>query len=222
MYYSASILRAAGFTNTSEAIWLAAVVAFFNLMGAMSALYFVEKFGRRPLTLNSLITVIFSLLIIAFAYYLSETSTEKATNNSAVSGSCSDYEYCFDCIQDTSCAFCSQLVDSLGGGSACIDSDDDDRRRLAGFGENNGIVSTLFHSLVDTSPVEQYYPATTPYGSSDSWNGTCASSSDYYDGSCPGSSFQGGWMIFVFLCVYLVCFSSGMGKLLLYPIDRVE
>jgi SP family myo-inositol transporter-like MFS transporter 13 len=53
MYYSATILKLAGFSSTS-AIWLSAVTAFCNLIGSIVGLVLVDRAGRRPLTLISL------------------------------------------------------------------------------------------------------------------------------------------------------------------------
>jgi len=53
MYYSATILKTAGFSNSS-AIWLAAVTAFCNLIGSVAGLLIVDRAGRRPLTIISL------------------------------------------------------------------------------------------------------------------------------------------------------------------------
>jgi MFS transporter, SP family, solute carrier family 2 (myo-inositol transporter), member 13 len=53
MYYSATILKTAGFSSSS-AIWLSAVTAFCNLLGSIAGLLIVDRAGRRPLTLISL------------------------------------------------------------------------------------------------------------------------------------------------------------------------
>lgn len=164
-------MRAVGFRKASDAIWLSSVVAFFNFFGCFFGFFFVEKYGRRPLALTSLFLVIICLVLIGVAYYVAEITTPKSTNNSSsISGSCSEYTYCFDCIQDTDCGYCSNIVDSLGGGSACIKDNSDD-------------INTL-----------------------------CSSNSDYYTSECPNSLIKGGWAIFVFMNIYLLCFSSGMGK----------
>lgn len=150
---------------------MSSVVAFFNFFGCFSGFFFVEKYGRRPLALTSLFLVIISLFLIAMAYRISELTTPKATNDSfAVSGSCGEYHYCFDCIQDLNCGFCYNVNADMGGGSACIEDKD-----------------------IDTS-------------------GICRSTSDYYITKCPDAKIQGGWMIFTFLCTYLLCFSAGKSR----------
>lgn len=54
-YYSATIIRMSGVKSDEAAIWLAAVTALVNFMFTLLGLYLVEKIGRRPLTLGSLL-----------------------------------------------------------------------------------------------------------------------------------------------------------------------
>ena len=54
-YYSATIIKMSGVRSESTAIWLSAVTAAVNFVFTFVGLYLVEKIGRRPLTLASLI-----------------------------------------------------------------------------------------------------------------------------------------------------------------------
>lgn len=95
---------------------------------------------------------------------------------------CSDYDYCFDCVQDAGCGFCSDVatlvstaIPTLGGGvyrDVCIPNNEDTDQ--------------------PQSP------------------SICAST-NYHATSCPGSGLT-GWLIFLFLCLYLLAFSPGMGE----------
>ena len=53
-YYSATIIRMSGVKSDEAAIWLSAVTAAVNFLFTMVGLYLVERIGRRPLTLGSL------------------------------------------------------------------------------------------------------------------------------------------------------------------------
>ena len=55
MYYSATIIKMSGVKSESAAIWLSAVTAAVNFVFTFIGLYLVEKIGRRPLTLGSLV-----------------------------------------------------------------------------------------------------------------------------------------------------------------------
>ena len=54
-YYSATIITMAGVRSTRTAIWLSALTSSVNFLFTMVGVYLVEKMGRRPLTLLSLL-----------------------------------------------------------------------------------------------------------------------------------------------------------------------
>jgi MFS transporter, SP family, solute carrier family 2 (myo-inositol transporter), member 13 len=69
MYYSGTILLSAGFAS-STAIWLVALVAFFNFAFTIVGLVLVERWGRRKLTLVSLGGVILSLVFLGVVFLI--------------------------------------------------------------------------------------------------------------------------------------------------------
>ena len=77
MYYSATILKLAGFTSDLEAIYLSIVVSFCNFIGSLLGLYLCDRIGRRSLTLTSLFAVTVALLGIAFSFYYAENYSEQ-------------------------------------------------------------------------------------------------------------------------------------------------
>lgn len=170
MYYSATIMRQAGFDSRS-AIWLSAGTSFCNFVGSLVGLSLVDKLGRRPLTLSSLLGVVSALGIISVAFYNAEVSSQAIPFDLDNPSTCREYSYCFDCIQDSGCGFCN-----YGNKYSCV----------AASSSNDG----------DKTPSDDSY---------------CPSSSFYGD-SCPGSkNTRAGWLIFTAVCVYLLCFGSGMG-----------
>jgi MFS family permease len=123
MYYSATILKVAGFTSNSEAILLTIAITFVNFLAACSGLYFVDRIGRRPLTLGSLFAVTVALAITSVAFYFAERHTESSTID--VGGRCGGYGYCFSCVSQASCGFCSTMMsetDGSIGGRGCLKS----------------------------------------------------------------------------------------------------
>lgn len=54
-YYSATIIRMTGVRDTSLAIWLAAMTAGVNFVFTILGVWLVERIGRRPLILGSLV-----------------------------------------------------------------------------------------------------------------------------------------------------------------------
>ena len=138
----------------------------------------VEKLGRRLLMMTSQLGVVFMLVALATTFYFAQvTSTELNDTTYDLpyglpDSHCSSYNYCFDCVQDDSCGFCSSTtVGGVAYSNVCIPNDED-----------NDVPS----------------------------NSTICMD-DYDASSCPGSSTV-GWLIFMFLCCYLLVFAPGMGK----------
>jgi SP family myo-inositol transporter-like MFS transporter 13 len=130
-YYSATILKVAGFSDATEAIWLAAAVSFCNLSGSCVGLFLVERSGRRQLTLFSLGAVVVALLGLSVTFYAAQHQSERADSEAAygAGAACDSYQYCFDCVQDSDCGFCTDLRTDAGassGRSACISKASDD------------------------------------------------------------------------------------------------
>jgi len=129
MYYTATILKLAGFSTNTEAVWLSAAVAFCNFSGSVVSLLFVESMGRRKLILLSLGSVCVLLAGIAVAFYEAQTSspeTQYRNEPDTYSDHCRQYQYCFDCVQDEDCGYCTSLLDDGGNGSgssACVAGD---------------------------------------------------------------------------------------------------
>lgn len=78
MYYSSTILSASSDTDeksdpwssgNNEAICLSSVTAFAQLVGVGIGMLFVDRYGRRLLTLSSLAVVTASLVLLGFAFY---------------------------------------------------------------------------------------------------------------------------------------------------------
>ena len=68
-YYSATIIKMSGVKSDEAAVWLSAVTAAVNFVFTFVGLYLVERIGRRPLTIASLLGEIISGVIFSLAQY---------------------------------------------------------------------------------------------------------------------------------------------------------
>lgn len=145
MYYSASIITMAGVRDQSMAIWLAAATAFVNFFGTFIGLYFVEKLGRRPLTLGSLLGTTVSLLLLALSFQMAFDYSPEASL--PVNGTC-NYMSCGVCTSKAECGFCFMGdVDNVHN-SSCVQTNATayNEKSLEGFCSN----STLLEDHVVT------------------------------------------------------------------------
>ncbi|RLN37274.1 hypothetical protein BBJ28_00010301 [Nothophytophthora sp. Chile5] len=109
MYYGASIIQMAGFTDPTTAIWLSALVSFSNFIFTFVGIYLVDRSGRRKLTLGSLAGVFLSLVALGGSFYAAEMQSPTTTGT----GVCSGISTCFDCVANAACGFCSSMETDL-------------------------------------------------------------------------------------------------------------
>lgn len=86
MYYSATIIKMAGFGDNSTAIWFSTLVAFGNALSTIICLFLIDRVGRRKLLFLSLSGITFGLAALGLAFYLNEHSmiSDKASGITAV------------------------------------------------------------------------------------------------------------------------------------------
>ncbi|KAH7435702.1 hypothetical protein KP509_06G075900 [Ceratopteris richardii] len=69
MYYSPTIVQMAGFRSNTMAIFLSLGIAAINVIGTLVGMYLIERLGRRPLVILSLIGVLVSLGVLTLAFF---------------------------------------------------------------------------------------------------------------------------------------------------------
>lgn len=129
MYYSATIITMAGFSDTRQAIWMNAGVASVNFLCTFIGLALVERLGRRKLLLLSLFGVILSLILLAVGFQITYIDTPKVNFN-ATGDVCSTYSNCASCTYDSDCGYCFETPSSSGsdqlyGNATCEQKSDD-------------------------------------------------------------------------------------------------
>ncbi|KAG8174847.1 hypothetical protein JTE90_002393 [Oedothorax gibbosus] len=108
MYYSATIIEMSGVRDKSEVIWLSAATSGMNCLCSLVGLIFVERVGRRKLTLGSLLGVILSLTVLAISFRLSEVYSPALTYHdpSTIGSVCNTFSTCSGCIDSSACGYC--------------------------------------------------------------------------------------------------------------------
>jgi SP family myo-inositol transporter-like MFS transporter 13 len=185
MYYSSTIFKMAGY-GTQAALWLASAVAFVNFAGTVVGLFTIEKFGRRKLTLTSLLFVTLSLLLVAYAFFRAESSSPSIDDAATIVGdndacAASYINTCFDCASTRSCGFLPLAAVPTADG-VCM------------RGNTTAPLPSLQISVAGT-------PFAGPYGR---WVAN--------SGECNGSGDAGSFLL-VGLILYVAFFSPGMGPI---------
>ncbi|KAG3118570.1 Proton myo-inositol cotransporter [Phytophthora idaei] len=109
MYYGATIIQMAGFTDPTTAIWLSALVSFSNFIFTFVGIYLVERAGRRLLTLGSLAGVFSSLVALGGSFFVAERESVEVKGT----GACAGILTCFDCVASSVCGYCSSMEANL-------------------------------------------------------------------------------------------------------------
>jgi SP family myo-inositol transporter-like MFS transporter 13 len=104
MYYGATIIQMAGFTDPTTAIWLSALVSFSNFIFTFVGIYLVDRAGRRLLTLGSLAGVFLALVALGGSFYAAKLQSTEVTGV----GECAGISTCFECVASAACGFCSE------------------------------------------------------------------------------------------------------------------
>lgn len=120
--------------------------------------------GRRALTIYSQISTFICLACLSLCFYLAQQTSPKlltSHDDYSYTDSCNSYRYCFDCVQDYSCGYCSSA--EYLPSSYHYSSSSSVHICMKGIGGNN------------QNPANQ----------------TICSKTNFYPDSCPGSDLIG-------------------------------
>ncbi|KAJ2448346.1 hypothetical protein EV183_005488 [Coemansia sp. RSA 2336] len=97
MYYSATILKMAGFSSSKSATQFSIAIAATNMLMTIVAISIIDRFGRRKLLLVSFVGMIVGLVLlgIAFIFIVGLVKITKDT--------CQEYAKCGACALDDRC-----------------------------------------------------------------------------------------------------------------------
>ncbi|KAL5013672.1 hypothetical protein ScPMuIL_007942 [Solemya velum] len=128
IYYSASILRMAGFPS-ELAIWLVCVPNAVNFLCTFIGIWLVERVGRRMLTIVSTLGVVMALVVLGIGFQLSSINT-PGVSLIEVDDYCSQFRTCEPCTDNSNCGFCYIGGEEKTSGS-CLHLSEDGPERFA-------------------------------------------------------------------------------------------
>jgi len=119
MYYSATIIKMAGFSSNSQAISFSVAVAFTNAVVTFISLKLIDRKGRRQLLLISTVGIIIALALLGGSFFL-------MTGFQTIRPSCDGYSTCISCSQDSRCGWCVNPIQNGSLiGNTCLRGDKD-------------------------------------------------------------------------------------------------
>lgn len=99
MYYSATILKMAGFPNAKSATLFSLLIAGTNMLMTMVAIKIIDRVGRRKILLVTIIGMIAGLIVLGVAFIMISGFTVKQDE-------CVQYnDNCAACLTDDRCYF---------------------------------------------------------------------------------------------------------------------
>ena len=117
---AASIYQSAGF-GEKIAVWLSAITASGQVIGAIASMYLIDSKGRRTLVLWSLFFVTLSLVSLGLSFLLARIKSsvvleadEQCQNQPATVWS-GITKYCYDCVRISGCGYCSSTKACIRG-----------------------------------------------------------------------------------------------------------
>ena len=212
-YYSGTIVVMAGFTDTTMAIWITAIISFFGFTFTAISMCFVERAGRRGLTLFSLIAIAGTLAIMGGGFYGQMATSLPATPTPAC-----NHSSCYACTADPACGYCfagfniSSGGAGAGAGASSRSSAEDLFGPVRSAAAGGGGGGSFVYGGAGAGSTGICIPGN---ASAPSANSSFQCPNGTYNGqACPVApgTFPFGFMSLVGAGLYLACFQVGMGQ----------
>ncbi|PVD25153.1 hypothetical protein C0Q70_15651 [Pomacea canaliculata] len=139
IYYSASILKLAGFPS-GQAIWLVCVPNVVNFLSTFIGVWAVERFGRKLLLVVSFLGVVLALVVLAVGFQLSAIHSPPVNvtlSSMGYNDSCATlYDVCENCILNKDCGYCYDKSDLPSATCAHAIEDNEENALYGGCSKN--------------------------------------------------------------------------------------
>ncbi|MFH4974744.1 hypothetical protein AB6A40_001453 [Gnathostoma spinigerum] len=112
LYYTTSIIRSAGVTDSHTTIWISVAITGVNFLATFIPLSIVERIGRRKLLLTSMAGVVVSLIALGTSFLMINVYSaqvilpDNITSSSMLTSRCMFYSNCDYCVTNEDCGFC--------------------------------------------------------------------------------------------------------------------
>ncbi|XP_038970480.1 probable inositol transporter 2, partial [Phoenix dactylifera] len=119
MYYSPTIVQLAGFASNQTALALSLITSGLNAIGTIISIYFIDRTGRKKLSIISLCGVIISIAVLSAVFYQATAHSPSVSRQETphfAPYACPEYRSasafswdCTTCLKASSpgCGFCA-------------------------------------------------------------------------------------------------------------------
>ncbi|KAE9547775.1 hypothetical protein FO519_009011 [Halicephalobus sp. NKZ332] len=220
MYYTGTIIKAAGVKDNRTTIWLSVITSGVNFVGTMIPLFLVDRLGRRKMLITSCLGVVLSLSLMGGAFLLVNNDTARTLSNPSNSpifdprvknyDDCSGHSNCDYCVTDDRCGFCAPSgVGNIDGYCLPMNNKHPDEASSTGFcaqglNSENYNVHDEIHTENETDGIQNR--KNIAYNMQ--YNVYNTTSYEWADVYCHTKYTA---LPIVIMVIYLLFFSSGMG-----------
>ncbi|GMT05300.1 hypothetical protein PENTCL1PPCAC_27474 [Pristionchus entomophagus] len=152
LYYTSKIIQSAGVEDDITTIWISCGISAVQAVATLIPMKLIEKLGRRPILLVSIIAVIITLCMMGGTFLLinkdSTVIDHKYDHDGINSTDVRDYDFCIkksncdSCVTASECGFCYPTGDEAIG--QCLPLNEEDNKvSTVGFCQSG---QTLFNN----------------------------------------------------------------------------
>ncbi|PAV78175.1 hypothetical protein WR25_26188 [Diploscapter pachys] len=146
LYYTGTIIQSAGVRDKITTIWISCAISAVQSVGTLAPMKLIEKLGRRPILLLSLIGTILSLCLMGGAFVAINMDSASLDPQHKYDGidfgpnidnstifKCASFSNCDYCTTSQDCGFCHPSSDSHSGQCLPIMNGGDKSNSSVGF-----------------------------------------------------------------------------------------
>ncbi|KAF8383078.1 hypothetical protein PRIPAC_72220 [Pristionchus pacificus] len=136
LYYTSKIIQSAGVEDDITTIWISCGISAVQAVSTLIPMKLIEKLGRRPILLISIIAVIVTLCMMGGTFLLINKDSaviDHSRDNDGINGTVRDLDFCIQknncdsCVTASECGFCFPTGDEMIG--QCLPLNDEDNKK---------------------------------------------------------------------------------------------
>ncbi|GMT31340.1 hypothetical protein PFISCL1PPCAC_22637 [Pristionchus fissidentatus] len=165
LYYTSKIIQSAGVEDNITTIWISCGISAVQAVSTLIPMKLIEKLGRRPILLISIIAVIVTLCLMGGTFVLINKDSVVIDHSRDLDGinstSTNYYDFCIhmnncdSCVTASECGFCYPTGDEAIG--QCLPlNEEDEGRSTTGFCTGGQMFNQTIPYVIKTTCKTKY------------------------------------------------------------------